>query len=92
MTRVFVPAVLFVISAFLSVMSLHAAWVSAIVGLGLCAYSLARRRRAAAAAESSGPHPVAASRSMCAGVALLVAPVFTVLLVLAAMGGLFGRT
>ncbi|AXK39592.1 hypothetical protein DWG20_09130 [Crenobacter cavernae] len=88
---VLLPVTLFVVSAFFSVMSLHAAWASIIVGLALCAYSFVWTRRARAAPGSAPQTTFAASRSMRAGVALVVAPVLTVLLVLAAMSGLFGR-
>jgi hypothetical protein len=91
MTRVLLPAALFLVSALLSVMSLHAAAASAILGLCLCAYSFARSRRSAAAYVSSAQTGPSASRTMLAGLALLVAPVATVLVVVAAMAGWFGR-
>lgn len=91
MIRVFLPAALFLISAFMSVLSLHAAWASGIVGLGLCAYSFARNRRSVTASVSIAQSPFTASLSVRTGIALLAAPVVTLLLVAAAMSGLFGR-
>ena len=37
---VLLPVFLFVASVLLAVMSLYAAWLSLIVGMGLCAYTL----------------------------------------------------
>ena len=91
MTSVLLPGVLLLVSALLSVMSLHAAGASAIVGLSLCAYSFARSRRSAAAYKASAQTVPTASRTMLAGLALLAAPIVTVLVAVAAMSGWFGR-
>lgn len=89
---VLLPASLFIVSAVLSVLSLYAAWASLIVGLGLCAYAFARKRRALTSMPGiSIQGGLVASPSMRAGLALATAPLLTVVLVLAAMSGLFGR-
>jgi uncharacterized membrane protein YidH (DUF202 family) len=89
---VVLPIALFVASSFLAVMSLHAAGVSFVGGLGLCAYAVVRARRAATQMPGPQSHPrFMASTEMRAGVALAVAPVITVILVLTAMSGLFGH-
>jgi hypothetical protein len=88
---VLMPAVLFVVGALLTVMSLYAAWALLAVGLGLCVYSFVQTRRLAertTGLQSRGP--LMASLSMRAGVALVAAPVITVLLVMAAMSGFLG--
>ena len=77
---VVLPIVLFIAGALMSVMSLYGIWISLIVGLGLCAYSFIRARGA-----------VMTSSSMRAGAALVIAPLLTVLLVLAGMSGVFDR-
>ena len=87
---VLLPVFLFVTSALLAVMSLHAAWLSLIVGVALCAYTLVQSRRAAV--QTPGPQVLkTGSATLRAGIALVAAPVLTVLFALAAMSGLFGR-
>jgi hypothetical protein len=89
---VVLPVALFVVSALLAVMSLQAAGLSLVIGLGMCAYAFVQARRLPVQlpGQQLGAK-VMASAVMRAGVALAAGPTIAVVLVLAAMSGVFGH-
>jgi len=89
---VVLPVALFVVSALLAVMSLQAAGLSFVIGLGMCAYAFVQARSLPlqVPGQQLGAK-VMASAVMRAGVALVAAPTIAVVLVLTAMSGVFGH-
>jgi hypothetical protein len=85
MKQVVVPALLFIVSAFLSLSVIHLAFASFIVGAAISVLAIVRTRRAA-----SLENPKSGSGLLIrSGVVLMVAPILTVALVVAGMSGLF---
>ncbi|WP_136419739.1 hypothetical protein [Herbaspirillum sp. ST 5-3] len=84
------------VSAFFFVMTLDAIYVSLAVGVGLRVASLIAARPSATQVQGAQVpgtrlRLAAATPAMRAGLALVLAPVFTIVLVTAAMAGLFSQ-
>lgn len=87
MKQVVVPLLLFVVSAFLSLSAIQMAYVSFLVGAAISILALARSKRAAISDNKRN----SSSTLLISGAVLMIAPILTVLLVMAGMSGLFSK-
>ena len=84
MKQVLIPALLFIVSAFLSLSVIHLAFASFILGAAFTVVAMVRVKRVALSEATDG-----GSILLRSGVVLMVAPVLTVALVVAGMSGFF---
>lgn len=84
MKQVLIPALLFVVSAFLSLSVIHLAFASFILGAAISVVAKVRAKRVALSEATNG-----GSVLLRSGVVLMVAPVLAVALVVAGMSGFF---
>lgn len=85
MKRIVVLLLLFIASAFLSLSLMPLAFVSFIVGAAITILAVVRARRAASLENTNS----GSGLLLRSGVVLMIAPILTVAVVMAAMSGLF---
>ena len=84
MKQVLIPALLFIVSAFLSPIVIHLAFVSFTIGAVISVVAIVRAKRVAPSGATDGGNILLRS-----GVVLMVAPILTVVLVVAGMSDFF---